>query len=179
MIIQEKELIEGCLKGQSNHQKALYEQYKVPLFRVCLRYAKDKMEAEDMLQDGFVKIFTDLHQFKGTGALGGWMRKVMVNAALQHIRKHKKFESNIELDDISNLHHTNEIATGNLNAQALTALIQKLPTGYRTVFNLFVIEGYSHKEIAELLNINENTSKSQLSKAKAALRKVLEKNVVN
>ncbi|MFT5164998.1 MAG: RNA polymerase sigma factor (sigma-70 family) [Saprospiraceae bacterium] len=178
LTLSEKDLFEGCLKGESNCQKALYEQYKVSLFRVCLRYAKDRMEAEDMLQDGFIKIFSDLHQFSFQGPLGGWMRKVVVNVALQHIRKNKKFQHSVELEHISNEHQTDEMATTNLNTQALTKLIQNLPVGYRTVFNLYVIDGYSHKEIGEMLNININTSKSQLSKAKASLRNILQRREV-
>ncbi len=175
LTISEKNLLDGCLQGDNSCQKALYDQYKVSLFRVCLRYAKDRMEAEDMLQDGFIKIFTDLYQFKSQGPLGGWMRRVMVNAALQFIRKNKKFQHETDLDHIANIHHTEEVATSNLNAQELTKLIQKLPVGYRTVFNLYVIDGFQHKEIAKKLNITENTSKSQLSKAKATLRKMIAK----
>lgn len=175
MELSEQNLLSGCLNQDKVCQKALYEKYKVTLFRVCLRYAKDRMEAEDMLQDGFIKIFTDLHQFNAKGALGAWMRRVVVNVALQHIRKHKKFQAIVDLEHISNEYQTGEVAITNLNAEALVSLIQKLPAGYRTVFNLYVIEGYSHKEIAKLLNINENTSKSQLSKAKATLRNQLQK----
>lgn len=174
MAIPEKNLLEGCLKGDRSYQKALYEAYKVPLFRLCLRYAKDRMEAEDMLQNGFIKIFADLHQYKASGSLGGWLRKVMVNAALQHIRKYKKNRHTVDLEEVSNKFQSEEMAHANLNAEALTKLIQELPVGYRTVFNLYVIEGYAHREIAELLDINENTSKSQLSKAKATLRRMLE-----
>lgn len=179
LALTEKDLLEGCLKGDNSFQKALYEKYKVQLFRVCLRYAKDKMEAEDMLQDGFIKIFSDLHQYSGQGALGGWLRRVVVNIALQHIRKNKRFQDTVDLEYISNEFQTSEIAHSNLNAQALTKIIQQLPLGYKTVFNLYVIEGYSHKEIAEMLQINVNTSKSQLSKAKAMLRSILEKKMVN
>ncbi len=166
----EKNLLEGCLKNDRSCQRTLYEKYKVPLFRVCLRYAKDRMQAEDMLQDGFIKIFSDLHQFNFQGSFEGWMRRVMVNTALQHIRKHKKFRDTIDLDQLNEAFQTSEVATDQLNVQALTRLIQKLPDGYRTVFNLYVIEGFPHKEIAGLLGISENTSKSQLSKAKALLR---------
>jgi RNA polymerase sigma-70 factor (ECF subfamily) len=174
LAISEKKLLAGCCKGKPDAQKALYDQYKVPLFRVCLRYAKDRPEAEDMLQDGFIKIFADIHQYKGDGALGGWLRRVMVNVALQHIRKHKKFENTVELDHVSDIHYTAEVATSNLQAETLTKMIQELPRGYQTVFNLYVIEGYSHQEIAELLEINVNTSKSQLSKAKATLRTMIQ-----
>jgi len=173
LAISDKDLLTGCLKGKSSYQKALYEQYKVTLFRVCLRYGKDRPEAEDMLQDVFIKIFSDLHQYNHQGPLGAWMRKVVVNVALQHIRKHKKFQNTLELDHISEDYHSEEIATSNLNAQALTKLIQQLPIGYRTVFNLYAIEGYAHKEIAEMLNFKVNTSKSQLSKAKAMLRDMI------
>ena len=178
LALSEKNLLEGCLKGDSSCQKALYETYKVMLFRVCLRYAKDRQEAEDMLQDGFIKIYSDLHQFRFQGPLGAWMRRVVVNVALQHLRKHKNFQNMVDLEYISNDHRTNEVATSNLNAEALTKLIQQLPVGYRTVFNLYVVEGYSHKEIAEMMNININTSKSQLSKAKATLRQQLERREV-
>lgn len=173
LALSEKDLLDGCLKGDNSCQRALYDKYKVPLFRVCLRYAKDKMEAEDMLQDGFIKIFSDLHQLKSQGALGGWMRRVMVNASLQYIRKNKKFQHGVELDHISDEHHTDEMVSSSLNAQALTKLIQQLPIGYRTVFNLYVIDGFSHKEIALKMEIAESTSKSQLSKAKARLRKMI------
>ena len=172
-------LVSGCLKGENKAQRALYEKYKVPLFRVCLRYAKDRAEAEDMLQDGFIKIFTDLHQFRFQGPLGAWMRRVIVNIALQHIRKNKRLQMNETVDSIADEYQTDASVFSKMNMKALTKLIQKLPDGYRVVFNMYVIEGYSHKEIAERLNIQVNTSKSQLSKAKATLRKMLEKIMVN
>jgi len=175
----EKNIINGCLKGDSNSQKALYERFKVPMFRICLRYAKDRAEAEDMLQDGFIKVFADLHQYKGTGALGGWIRRVMVNVALQQIRKKKNLFSSIEIEQVANNYDTGEDIYATLGAQALIKMVQQLPPGYRTVFNLFVIEGYSHQEIGEQLGISSNTSKSQLSKAKASLRKMLEKVMIN
>jgi RNA polymerase sigma-70 factor, ECF subfamily len=172
-------LVSGCLKRESSAQKALYEKYKVQLFRVCLRYAKDRPEAEDMLQDGFIKIFSDLHQFSFQGPLGGWMRRVVVNIALQHIRKNKRLQMNEDIENIADEYQTDASVFSKMNVKALTKLIQKLPDGYRVVFNMYVIEGYSHKEIAKQLNIQVNTSKSQLSKAKATLRKMLEKIMVN
>ena len=149
------------------------------MFRVCLRYGKDRAEAEDMLQDGFIKVFTDLHQYKSSGALGGWIRKVIVNVALMHIRKKRVLFSVTEISDLSNELRTDENIFAEINAKALTKIIQQLPDGYRTVFNLYAIEGFSHKEIGEKLKISVGTSKSQLSKAKAMLRMMIEKIMVD
>ncbi len=175
----EDQIIKGCLAGNRDCQRQLYEQYKVTMFRICLRYANDRMEAEDMLQDGFIRVFIDLKQFSGKGALGGWIRKVIVNACLMHIRKNKKFQYNTTLEVVADTHQSDAEIYSRLGAETLTKLIRQLPTGYRIVFNLFVIEGYSHKEIADQLNINVNTSKSQLSKAKASLRRKLETIIVS
>ncbi len=160
-------------EGNSVAQRYLYEQYKIPLFTVCLRYSRDKSEAEDILQEGFIKIFKDLDQYAGKGAIGAWMRKVMVNTALQYIRKWKKDWKHADTHDYQEAFQTSEIAFQNLGLEELTRLIQQLPNGYKVVFNLYVIEGYSHKEIGELLGISESTSKTQLFKAKATLKKKL------
>ena len=175
----EDELITACLKNNPRAQKALFEKYSGKLMGVCLRYATDRDEAQDMLQDGFIRVFIDLKQFSGIGALGGWIRKVMVNACLMHIRKNKKFQYNTTLEVVADTRQSDEEIYSRLGAEALTKLIQQLPTGYRVVFNLFVVEGYSHQEIADQLNINVNTSKSQLSKAKASLRRKLESIIVS
>jgi RNA polymerase sigma factor (sigma-70 family) len=173
-LMSEDQIIAGSLSGNRDCQRKLYEAYKVPMFRICLRYANDKMEAEDMLQDGFIRIFSDLQQFSGAGAFGGWIRRVMINACLMHIRKNKKFQDDVSLEVVADTQQTEEDIYSRLGAEMLTRLIRELPTGYRVVFNLFVVEGYTHQEIAEQLNINVNTSKSQLSKAKASLRRKLE-----
>lgn len=178
MESKEQNLINGCIKKDRKAQRRLYDLYKVQLFRVCLRYAKDRPEAEDILQDGFLKIFADIHQYKGSGALGGWLRRVMVNTALQHLRKQKRRGQTLEITEIADTYQAEEVIMSDLRAKTLTRLIQQLPPGYRAVFNMYVIEGYSHREIAEQLNVTESTSKSQLSKAKALLRKMLEKNLV-
>lgn len=173
MKTEDQTLVEGCLQRDSKYQRQLYENYKVLLFRICLRYAKDRPQAEDMLQEGFVKIFADLHQFRADGHLGAWMRRVMVNVALQYLRREKRFTF---VDDatIADTHYqTADGIYAKLDAQRLTQLLQQLPVGYRTIFNLYVVEGYSHKEIAQELNISVSTSKSQLFKAKATLRKML------
>ncbi len=170
----EAKLLQGCLAGDRQSQKTLYEQYKVQMYRMCLRYANGRSDAEDILQDGFIKVFSDLHQYSGKGALGGWIRKVMVNTALQHIRKNKRIPNMIEVDQIIDLKEASEQIYSRIGAKALTEMIQKLPPGYKMIFNLYVVDGYTHQEIADQLNISINTSKSQLSKAKATLRKKLE-----
>ena len=164
----------GAKKGNNSAQKKLYDQYSVMLYGLCLRYARDRSEANDMHQEGFIAIFRDLHQYQGEGDLGAWMRKVMVNTALQYIRKWKKDWNWEDSDDHLKFIEVNECAHSNLNLEELTRLIQQLPTGYRFVFNMYVIEGYSHKEIAERLNISIGTSKSQLHKAKETIKKKME-----
>lgn len=165
--------IQAAQKGNPVAQRYLYDAYKVPLFTVCLRYSRDRSEAEDILQEGFIKIFKDLKQYTGKGAIGAWMRKVMVNTALQYIRKWKKDWKHEDSADYQNAFHSSAKVFQQLGLEELTKLIQQLPPGYKMVFNLYVIEGYSHKEIAALLGINESTSKTQLFKAKAALRKLI------
>lgn len=169
-------LLKGCLRGDRALQKELYLKYKSSMFGICLRYSKDYSEAQDLLQDGFIQIFKDLHQYKPIGPLGGWMRRVVINVALQHIRRKKKLFSDVDITTLSEKYESDDDIEGDLRAEALLKMVQQLPEGYRTVFNLYVVEGYPHKEIAEKLGISENTSKSQLSRAKAALRKMLEKN---
>lgn len=175
----ERHIIKGCKKGDRKAQNQLYQTYKNMLFGVCLRYGANFQEAEDLLQEGFVKIYSDLYQYRPTGALGAWMRKVMVNVCLMHLRKRKTFFSNIEIEQIAETYESNDDNFENYRAEALIQMIQKLPEGYRAVFNLYVIDGYNHKEIGEILNISEGTSRSQFSRAKALLRNMLEKQLVN
>lgn len=169
----EHDLVRRSLKGDASAQRSLYERYKVPMFRLCLRYARDWPEAEDILQDGFVKVFTDLKNYRFEGALGGWIRRVILNAALMHVRRQKRLFSVESLDYAVELDSGGDVLA-ELNAKALTKLLQQLPTGYRAVFNLYAVEGYSHKEIADMLEIDEGTSKSQLFKARKQLRSMLE-----
>jgi RNA polymerase sigma factor (sigma-70 family) len=169
------ELIEACLKGDSRAQKMLFEKHGPKLFAVCMRYSNSEEEAKDVLQDGFIKIFEKLNIYKGEGSFEGWMRRVVVNTALDAIRKNKKLKSQVDIDDVAYGLTTNESVLDTMAAEDLMLVLQTLPTGYRTVFNLYVIEGYSHKEIAEELNITVSTSKSQFSRAKGILREILEK----
>ncbi len=145
------------------------------LFGVCLRYAQNWQEAEDLLQEGMIVIYRDLYQYRPTGALGAWLRRVMVNVCLQHIRKRHRIVRTTSLEKYGEKLETDEDLFSQFRAKALVKMIQQLPPGYRLVFNLYVIEGHSHQEIADQLGISINTSKSQLSRAKATLRKMLEK----
>lgn len=164
------------MRGNAAAQRALYEAHRVKWFMICLRYAHNKMEAEDMLQEGLISIFKELKQYDANKAtFSAWSNKVMVNAALQHLRKWKKLSFNESVDSYENQLSTSENVYDKIGAKELTTMVQNLPEGYRVVFNLYVIEGYKHKEIAEMFSISENTSKSQLLKAKKMLRNQLEK----
>lgn len=170
----EQEMILGCIRQNRTCQRHLYNLYSGKFMAVCLRYATDEMEAEDMLQDGFVRIFAYLHQFKFEGSFEGWMRRIVVNAALKRLQKkkvvfHEITEHRQETTSI------NASAYSNLGEEVILKLISQLPEGYKIVFNLNVIEGYSHEEIAEMLNVQASTSRSQLVKARKMLQqKILE-----
>ncbi len=178
--LNDQELVSGVLRGSPAHQTALYRQYSVPMFRVVLRFARDKAEAEDMLQDGFVRVFRDMSQFRGDGALGGWIRRIMVNTALSHLRKQRDFiRDTADFSPFENRFKTEEDFASNLDAETLMKYLQKLPPGYRAVFNLYAIDGYSHEEIAVQLGISIGTSKSQLFKAREYLKKILDKSFIS
>lgn len=153
----------------------LYQTYERYWFRICLRYGRNRAEAQDMLQEGLVMIFRDLHQFDAArGAFESWSNRVMVNAALRYLKKYQWQLSFEDLERVSNAPDFSETSMEKLSAKEITEVIQQLPTGYRVVFNMYEIEGYAHREIAEMLNISEGTSKSQLSKAKKMLRQKIE-----
>ncbi|WP_400262221.1 RNA polymerase sigma factor [Sphingobacterium sp. SG20118] len=158
-----------CLLGDRKAQFDLYQFFSKKMYAVCLRYAKDSLEAEDILQIGFVKVFSKAHLFSENGSLEGWIRKIMVNTAIETQRKNKiSFVEPLESDGI--LEITNTTHSDPLHYKDLMSLVHQLPVGYRTVFNLYAIEGYAHKEISEMLNISEGNSKSQLSRARQWLK---------
>ena len=168
----EEDLIEKCRKGDVKAQKEIYERYSPRMYGVCLRYMKDRHTAEDILITGFMKVYDHLHQFKFEGSFEGWVRRIIVNEALSHIRKNKNFYLEKDIEVVETM--TDFDTSGNkLEQEDLLKMISELPEGYRTVFNMYAIEGYSHKEISSQLGINENTSKSQLSRARAMLRNQL------
>lgn len=174
MKIDEEQLVKKCLEKDTLAQKQLFEFYSQKMMGVCLRYSKDTEEAQDVLQMGFIKIFEKLEMYNQTGSLEGWIRKIIVNTALDNIRKNKKLMNNVAIDKVDyQLDNHNETVIEALSAQDLLKVIQNMPIGFKTVFNMFVIEGYSHKEIAEELNITIGTSKSQFSRARAYLQKIL------
>ena len=167
----EKQLIEGCKCGKRLAQKELYETYSRKMMSVCLRYVNDRETARDILQEGFVKVFTNMDSFSGVGAFEGWMRKIFVNCALEYLRKTDVLREATDLDHSMELVHPDSSVISTLSAEELMRLIQELPAGFRTVFNLFAIEGYSHKEISEMLSITESTSRSQFTRAKQILQR--------
>jgi RNA polymerase sigma-70 factor (ECF subfamily) len=179
MTERQQEILEACKKGNRLAQRHFYEHFKDKMFGVCLRYANNRQDAEDMLQEGFIKVFRDLHQYQGLGSLEGWVRRVIVNVALQMLRKQKNAFETMELDHVA--YRFGEEMTvfeeGNELAKALIKLMHKLPTGFRTVLNLYVMEEFSHAQIAEELGISIGTSKSQLNRAKAHLRALLDKSL--
>lgn len=168
----ELDMIEGCKKGDRHAQRLLYNRFSGKMYALCCRYVKDKMEAEDVMITAFTKIMDRINQYKGEGSFEGWVRRVMVNESLSYLRRNKSMyvETDIKAAD---LEPDYEQLDSQLEAQDLLKLISELPSGYRIVFNLYAIDGYSHKEIGDQLGINENTSKSQLSRARALLQKRL------
>lgn len=168
-------LIKECVKGNAKAQRMLFDKFSPKMLTVCRRYMNDNTEAEDVVQEGFVKIFLKLPEFKMDGSLEGWVRRIMVNTALDALRKNKKYTQDSNIDDVGYKISDLGNASDDLHAEDLLNIIQQLPDGYRMVFNMFAIEGYSHKEIGDLLGISENTSKSQYSRARAYLKTRLEK----
>lgn len=167
----EEQLIEGCKQGKRLAQKELYETYSRKMMGVCLRYVGDRETARDLLQDGFVKVFTCIDSYSGIGSFEGWMRKIFVNCALEYLRKADVLRESTDLDNTAELVQTDGSAVSNMSAAELMKLVEELPAGFRTVFNLFAIEGYSHKEISEMMNITESTSRSQFTRAKQLLQR--------
>lgn len=158
------------MRNNARAQQALYDMHKVKWFMICLRYAPGRAEAEDMLQEGLINVFKELKQYDPKkAAFSAWSNKVIVNAALQYLRKWKNLNLNQSIDDYEDQFAQNDDVVDTLSARELNALVQKLPDGYRVVFNLYVMEGYKHREIAEMLSISESTSKTQLLKAKKML----------
>ena len=167
-----KQIIRGCLKNKRADQNALYSHFSAKMYGLCLRYAQGYDEAQDILQEGFIKVFANLKKFRNEGELEGWIRRIMINTAIEKYRARLR-ELSIFSDEQNDYGLDSNMGLDNLNLGDLLDQIQSLPMQYRLIFNLYIIEGYSHKDIAEQLNITESTSRSNLARARSILQKAL------
>lgn len=170
----DEDMLAGCQENNENAQKHLFERYARIMTAICLRYVDSYEEAQDVVQNGFIKVFKKINTFSSKGSLEGWIKRIMVNTSLDYLRKIKHERFHLSIEDVDYRLRDQEEIIESMQADDLLKVIQTLPTGYRTVFNMYAIEGYSHKEIAEKLEISENTSKSQYSRARTLLQKKLE-----
>ena len=169
----EKELIDNCKKNNPQAQRALYDLYARKMMAVCMRYGRDYDTAQDLMQEGFIKVFTAIDSYTGNGSFEGWVRKIFINTALEYLRRNDILRETVDIDDNEPLQEIDDSTVEQMSADELMELIAELPAGFRTVFNLFVVEGYNHKEIGTMLGITESTSRSQLTRAKKWLQKRL------
>src|SRR4051812_12309638 len=169
----EEAILQGCLKNSAASQKALYQKYSAKMLVVCYRYAHNREDAEDMLQEGFIKIFSQIHTFESRGALEGWIRRIVVHTCINNLKKNKRFNESVDLIHATAVQVREESIPSIIQAKEVVECIRLLPIGYRTVLNLYAIEGFSHKEISTMLDIEESTSRSQYTRAKAMLEDML------
>ena len=165
----ERQLIKECLKGKPEAQRKLYEQFAKTMLGICYRYTKSLKDAEDVLQEGFVKVFFGLKQYKFEGELGAWIRRIMINTALNYLKRNKKYRAEMFFTEQPLHPVTDENPVVNIQAKELANLIRQLPQGYQTIFNLHAVEGYTHVEIGEMLGITDSTSRSQYARARGIL----------
>lgn len=171
----EEVLLQGCLKNDATAQQELYQRYSPKMLSVCYRYAKNREDAEDMLQEGFIKVFSQITKFENRGSLEGWILRIIVHTCINHLKKNKKFNEHVDLAYAGNIVIREDYIPSIIQAKQIVETIRTLPIGYRTVLNLYAIEGYSHKEIGQLLDIEESTSRSQYTRAKNMLEEILVK----
>ncbi len=171
--IQETELIQRCLNNEVLAQNELYRRFAGKMMGVCMRYAKNRDDAKDILQDAFVRVFLNLKSFKAEGSFEGWIKRIMVNTAIKHYHKNLKFSNNTDIEAAYDVGFDSNIV-GKMGHDELMAKVQTMPDGYRTIFNLYVVEGYQHNEIGEMLGISEGTSKSQLARSRNFLMKLIQ-----
>lgn len=173
----ETDLIKGCIEGNPEMQRLLYQSFSPKMYGVCLRYCENPEDANDVLQEGFIKVYKSLNKFRGEGSFEGWIRRIFVNTAIEHYRKKVKLYNVTEVQE-NTIEDTELDILSSLAVKDILNIVNELSPGYKQVFNMHVIEGYSHKEIAELLGITEGTSKSQLARAKGVLKKIIETKVI-
>jgi RNA polymerase sigma-70 factor (ECF subfamily) len=171
----EEALLQACVNNEPMAQKELYQKYSSKMLAVCYRFAHYREDAEDMLQEGFIKVFSQIHTFRSQGALEGWIRRIMVHTCINHLKRNKKFNENVDLIHATGLQVREESIPSIVQAKQVIECIRMLPIGYRTVLNLYALEGYSHKEIATVLDIEESTSRSQYTRARQMLEEILVK----
>ncbi len=169
----EELMIQGCLDNIAVAQETLYNRFSPRMLGVCYRFARNREDAEDMMQEGFIKVFSQIHQFRNQGALEGWIRRIIVHTCINVLKKNKKFTDSVDLFDASSIYLNENNIPSILQAKQVVECIRLLPVGYKTVLNLYAIEGYSHKEIAFILDIEESTSRSQYTRAKSMLEDIL------
>jgi RNA polymerase sigma factor (sigma-70 family) len=173
-MFSDSDLIEGCMKGDRKMQRELYQRFAPKMYGVCLRYAGNAGEAEDILQEGFIKVFNKIASFRSEGSFEGWIRRIFVNTAIEHFRKKTYLQPITEYEEAT-VEGKYLSVLDSMAEKDIIQLVQQLSPGYRTVFNMYVVEGYTHKQIAEALGISEGTSKSQLSRAKLILQDLVKK----
>ncbi len=169
----EEQMLAGSIKNNAAAQEALYNRFSPRMLGVCYRFAKSREDAEDMLQEGFIKVFTQLHQYRSEGALEGWVRRIIVHTCINILKKNKKFSESVDIIHAHGIYVKEDMIPSIMQAKQVVECIRILPLGYRTVLNLYAIEGYSHKEISQMLEIEESTSRSQYTRAKAMLEEIL------
>ncbi|MEP7256773.1 MAG: sigma-70 family RNA polymerase sigma factor [Flavitalea sp.] len=175
----EEAILSGCLHNDQVAQRELYARYSPKMLSVCYRFAHNREDAEDMLQEGFIKVFSQIHTFLNKGAFEGWVRRIMVHTCINHLKKNKKFNESVDLIHATGIQVREESIPSIVQAKQVVECIRILPLGYRTVLNLYAIEGYSHKEIGDMLEIEESTSRSQYTRAKQMLEDILvKKNII-
>ncbi len=172
--LSESDLIQGCINGERRMQEALYGRFAPKMYAVCLRYAGNSDDAQDILQDGFIKVYKNLARFRGEGSFEGWIRRIFVNTSIEHLRR-KTYLKPIAEKEENTIPVKEKSVLDNLGEKDILKLVKQLSPGYRTVFNLYVVEGYTHKEIGDILGISEGTSKSQLARARVILQDMVVK----
>ncbi len=171
----EEAILQGCLKNHASAQKELYNRYSPKMLAVCYRFAHNREDAEDMLQDSFIKVFLQIHTFQSKGAFEGWIRRIVVHTCINHLKKNKRFNESVDIIQAGSALVREENIPSIVQAKQIVDCIRLLPVGYRTVLNLYAIEGYSHKEISGMLDIEESTSRSQYTRARQMLEEILVK----
>lgn len=174
-----EQMLSGCIANNAAAQEALYHRFSPKMLGVCYRFAKNREDAEDMLQEGFIKVFMQIRQFRGEGSLEGWIRRIVVHTCINILKKNKKFNESVDIIHANGLSGKDDFIPSIIQAKQVVECIRSLPLGYKTVLNLYALEGFSHKEIGEILDIEESTSRSQYTRARIMLEDMLvKKNII-